>query len=138
AFDRSIDVLVGRLRRKIEPDPKAPRLIVTVPGVGYKFAARPHVAAASATDTASEALAPAEVSSVRPAERRHITVLDCAIASAGALAVTLDPEDWHDIVAAFHACCSASVEKFGGALAQSPDDSVVAWFGYPEASEFDA
>src|SRR6266849_5450844 len=31
AFDRSIDVLVGRLRRKIELDPKAPRLIRTVP-----------------------------------------------------------------------------------------------------------
>src|SRR5271155_1638482 len=26
-FDRSVDVMVGRLRRKIEPDPKAPRLI---------------------------------------------------------------------------------------------------------------
>jgi DNA-binding response OmpR family regulator len=37
-FDRSVDVMVGRLRRKIEPDPKAPRLIVTMPG-GYQFAA---------------------------------------------------------------------------------------------------
>jgi TolB-like protein/thioredoxin-like negative regulator of GroEL len=37
-FDRSVDVMVGRLRRKIEPDAKAPRLIVTVPG-GYQFAA---------------------------------------------------------------------------------------------------
>ena len=36
-FDRSIDVLVGRLRKKIEPDPKQPRLIVTVPGEGYRF-----------------------------------------------------------------------------------------------------
>src|SRR5574337_2024995 len=36
-FDRSVDVLVGRLRRKIEPDPKAPTLIVTVPGEGYRF-----------------------------------------------------------------------------------------------------
>src|ERR1700691_3439541 len=36
-FDRSIDVLVGRLRRKIEADPKKPRLIVTVPGEGYRF-----------------------------------------------------------------------------------------------------
>src|ERR1700727_1902794 len=36
-FDRSIDVLVGRLRRKIEADPKRPRLIVTVPGEGYRF-----------------------------------------------------------------------------------------------------
>jgi adenylate cyclase len=36
-FDRSVDVVVGRLRRKIEPDPKEPRLIVTVPGEGYRF-----------------------------------------------------------------------------------------------------
>jgi len=36
-FDRSVDVLVGRLRRKIEPNPKQPRLIVTVPGEGYRF-----------------------------------------------------------------------------------------------------
>jgi DNA-binding winged helix-turn-helix (wHTH) protein len=36
-FDRSVDVLVVRLRRKIEPDPKTPRLIVTVPGEGYRF-----------------------------------------------------------------------------------------------------
>ncbi len=36
-FDRSVDVLIGKLRRKIEPDPKQPRLIVTVPGEGYQF-----------------------------------------------------------------------------------------------------
>jgi DNA-binding winged helix-turn-helix (wHTH) protein len=36
-FDRGVDVLVGRLRRKIEADPKRPRLIVTVPGEGYRF-----------------------------------------------------------------------------------------------------
>jgi TolB-like protein/DNA-binding winged helix-turn-helix (wHTH) protein/Flp pilus assembly protein TadD len=36
-YDRSVDVLIGRLRRKIEPDPKQPRLIVTVPGQGYRF-----------------------------------------------------------------------------------------------------
>jgi two-component system, OmpR family, response regulator len=33
-FDRSVDVLVGRLRRKIEPDAKQPTLIVTVAGEG--------------------------------------------------------------------------------------------------------
>jgi adenylate cyclase len=37
SYDRSIDVLVGRLRKKIEADPKQPRLIVTVPGEGYRF-----------------------------------------------------------------------------------------------------
>ncbi len=36
-YDRSIDMLIMRLRRKIEFDPKRPRLIVTVPGSGYKF-----------------------------------------------------------------------------------------------------
>jgi TolB-like protein/DNA-binding winged helix-turn-helix (wHTH) protein len=36
-FDRSVDVLIGKLRRKIESDPKRPRLIVTVPGEGYRF-----------------------------------------------------------------------------------------------------
>jgi TolB-like protein len=30
-------VLIGKLRRKIESDPKRPRLIVTVPGEGYRF-----------------------------------------------------------------------------------------------------
>jgi two-component system torCAD operon response regulator TorR len=37
SFDRSVDVLIGKLRRKIEADPKQPRLIVTVPGEGYRF-----------------------------------------------------------------------------------------------------
>jgi uncharacterized protein (TIGR02246 family) len=41
AFDRTIDVYIGRLRRKIETDTKQPRLIVTVPGVGYRLAAKP-------------------------------------------------------------------------------------------------
>jgi DNA-binding response OmpR family regulator len=36
-FDRSIDALVSRLRRKIELDPENPRLIKTVRGVGYMF-----------------------------------------------------------------------------------------------------
>jgi adenylate cyclase len=38
-FDRSIDVLVGRLRKKIEPDPRTPSFVLTVVGEGYKFAA---------------------------------------------------------------------------------------------------
>jgi TolB-like protein len=36
-FDRGVDVLIGKLRRRIEADPKRPRLIVTVPGEGYRF-----------------------------------------------------------------------------------------------------
>jgi two-component system, OmpR family, torCAD operon response regulator TorR len=35
--DRTIDVLIARLRRKIEVDPAVPRLIVTEHGMGYRF-----------------------------------------------------------------------------------------------------
>lgn len=38
AFDRSIDVHMGRIRAAIETDPKTPKRILTVRGVGYVFA----------------------------------------------------------------------------------------------------
>ena len=37
AFDRSIDVRINRIRKKIEPDPGNPRFIRTVRGLGYVF-----------------------------------------------------------------------------------------------------
>lgn len=40
AFDRSVDVQVSRLRRKIEPDTKRPELIRTVRNGGYLFTAK--------------------------------------------------------------------------------------------------
>lgn len=36
-FDRSIDIRIARLRRKIEPDPERPRLIRTVRSAGYMY-----------------------------------------------------------------------------------------------------
>ena len=38
SYERSVDAHIKNLRRKIEPDPKRPTLVVTVYGVGYKFA----------------------------------------------------------------------------------------------------
>jgi DNA-binding response OmpR family regulator len=37
-FDRSIDVQILRLRRKLEADPSQPRIILTERGIGYVFA----------------------------------------------------------------------------------------------------
>lgn len=34
---KSIDVLIGRIRQKIEDNPKEPRYLVSIRGVGYKF-----------------------------------------------------------------------------------------------------
>jgi DNA-binding response OmpR family regulator len=36
-FDRSVDVQVLRLRRKLESDPSTPRIILAVRGIGYVF-----------------------------------------------------------------------------------------------------
>ena len=38
SYERSIDAHIKNIRRKIEPDPKRPSLVLTVYGVGYKFA----------------------------------------------------------------------------------------------------
>ena len=37
-YDRTVDAHIKNLRRKIEPDPREPRYILTLYGVGYKFA----------------------------------------------------------------------------------------------------
>jgi DNA-binding response OmpR family regulator len=36
-FDRSIDVLVSRLRQKLDDGPKSPEYIKTIRGIGYQF-----------------------------------------------------------------------------------------------------
>jgi len=36
-FTRTVDVHIASLRQKLEKDPKRPELILTVPGMGYKF-----------------------------------------------------------------------------------------------------
>jgi len=41
SLERTVDVHVMNLRRKIEDDPAAPRFVRTVFGVGYRFASRP-------------------------------------------------------------------------------------------------
>jgi DNA-binding winged helix-turn-helix (wHTH) protein len=103
-YARSVDMLVARLRRKIEPDPKAPRFILSVPGVGYKFDVRPQSAA---NGEAPPAIDPEQFNRSRRAipagtpgqgsaaprsepERRQLTVLSCGLVRSTALAVNLD------------------------------------------------
>ena len=74
-YDRSIDALVGRLRRKIEPDAKRPTLIVTVAGEGYKFAIP--VGGASARSAAALAVSAPLPDKARP-PRLSIVVLPLA------------------------------------------------------------
>jgi len=136
-YDRSIDVLVGRLRRKIEPDPKVPRFIVTVLGEGYKFAAQ-----------LRESLGPARTPPGAPVEegpnvrspsteRRQLTVLSCGLFESAALASRLDPEDLRIVFSDYHQCCTEVMAPFGGMVAPFSGDRVLGYFGYPEAHEND-
>jgi two-component system phosphate regulon response regulator OmpR len=43
-FDRSVDIRIARLRRKIEPDPDQPVYLKTVRGIGYMFVPAPGAA----------------------------------------------------------------------------------------------
>ncbi|HEX7222626.1 MAG TPA: response regulator transcription factor [Candidatus Limnocylindrales bacterium] len=38
SYERAIDTHIKNIRRKLEPDPRAPRHVLTVYGVGYRFA----------------------------------------------------------------------------------------------------
>ncbi len=38
SYERAIDAHVKNIRRKIEPDPRAPRHLLTLYGVGYRLA----------------------------------------------------------------------------------------------------
>jgi len=138
-FDRSIDVLVGRLRRKIEADPQAPRLILTVPGVGYKFSERPQTIRARPEPEAQPAAVwPADAVAAQPAERRQLTVMLCGLASIASLSARLDPEDLRPLIDSYHTCRSQVIASAGGLAAKFMNDAVLAYFGYPRAAEHDA
>jgi class 3 adenylate cyclase len=131
AFDRSVDVLVGRLRRKIEADRKFPALIITVPGVGYKFTQRPRKLS-PVLEWNSTRPTP------RPAERRQLTVMLCSLAGVSTLAEDVDPEHLRSLIDRYHACSAQVISSTGGMAAKYLNDTVLAWFGYPRAAEHGA
>jgi two-component system OmpR family response regulator len=88
--DRGVDVLVLRLRRKIEPNPKEPRIILTVPGEGYKFTPKPiaseTAAAPSCAGTAAGEPAAAPTAAVaHPGGARNVGLRRPAMVIAVAL-----------------------------------------------------
>src|SRR6516165_6754485 len=126
-FDRSVDMLVARLRRKSEPDPKAARFLITVPGGGYKFMVRPQNA-----DPRPSTAEPAEP------ERRQLTVLGCSLVGAMEFALKFDPEDLSRVTKDFQDTVVTAITRMGGTISTMAPEQIVALFGYPEAHEDDA
>ena len=139
AYDRSVDMQVARLRRKIEPDPKRPSIIVTVPGAGYKFAVAVHEAKLPSRPEPGPQVPPTRSDAAhRAPERRHITSLAAELAPAPGGRLPSDPEDLSAMVGAFRRCVSAVLTQHGGVIGESRGREIFAYFGYPTAQENDA
>src|SRR5215470_6074296 len=73
-----------------------------------------------------------------PGERRHLTVLFCDLVGSTEIAAQLDPEEWREVVAAYHGVAAEAITRYGGYVAKYLGDGVMAFFGYPEAHDNDA
>jgi class 3 adenylate cyclase len=72
------------------------------------------------------------------AQRRHVTVMFCDLVESTPIAGALDPEDYRDILRAYHRACSSAIERYDGYTAQYLGDGLIAYFGYPRAHEDNA
>jgi len=70
-------------------------------------------------------------------ERKMVTVLFTDIVGSTALAESLDPEEWGEIVTGAHQCVSEAIYRYEGTIAQLLGDGVLAFFGAPVAHEDD-
>jgi class 3 adenylate cyclase len=70
-------------------------------------------------------------------ERRQLTVLFCDLVGSTSLAEQLDPEDWREILAQYHAAAAGAVARWGGHVAKVLGDGLLVYFGWPSAREDD-
>ena len=82
-------------------------------------------------------LPPAAVTSA-DAERRQLTVMFCDLVDSTQLSAQLDPEDYRDVVRAYHRSAPAVITRYDGHIAQLLGDGLLVYFGYPQAHEDDA
>jgi class 3 adenylate cyclase len=68
-------------------------------------------------------------------ERRYLTILFSDIVGSTALAGSLDPEDWQELVSSYQRSAVSAITGLGGYVAQYLGDGLVIFFGYPIAQE---
>jgi len=69
------------------------------------------------------------------AERRQITVMFCDLVNSTALTSALDPETMEQLLHAYQDLCAGEIARFDGFVEHFMGDGVLAYFGYPKASE---
>jgi class 3 adenylate cyclase/DNA-binding SARP family transcriptional activator len=113
------------------PPPDPPRIDVLPEDAEQKVNAENPAARG---DAASSAMV---VRSASP-ERRQLTIMVCNVVGSTGRSSRLDPEEMHDLIAAFHKLVADAVARFDGLVAQYLGDGVHVYFGYPAAHEHDA
>ena len=94
-------------------------------------------AAAAQSPTDDDAVLKIDKSPKDTAERRQLTVMFTDLVGSTALSTKIDPEDLRALIGAYHRCATAVVERNGGFVAKYMGDGVLAYFGYPRATEHD-
>ena len=69
------------------------------------------------------------------AERRQLTVMFCDLVGSTALAAAMDPEQMDQFLSAYQGICVEEITRFGGFVEHLMGDGILAYFGYPRASE---
>ena len=72
------------------------------------------------------------------AERRQLTVVFCDLVDSTKLSGQLDPEEYRDVVRAYHTACMEVIQRYDGHIAQLLGDGLLVYFGYPQAHDDDA
>jgi class 3 adenylate cyclase len=156
--DTVIENSILAVRRAVGDSGRAQRIIQTLHGHGYRFVVPVTIAGDTADALRTEAMA-RPIEGTRPAQvieeadptqvqdtsafptmeaaRRRLTVLFCDLVGSTVLARQVDPEDYADIVRAYHAACAVVIERFEGHIGQYLGDGLLVYFGYPQAHEDD-
>src|SRR6516165_7146683 len=86
----------------------------------------------------SETTASRDSPSLANAERRHLTVMFCDLVGSTALSSRLDPEEYREVIGAYHHAVAKIIAEADGFVSRYMGDGVLVYFGYPQAHEDDA
>jgi class 3 adenylate cyclase/predicted ATPase len=69
------------------------------------------------------------------AERRQVTIMFCDLVDSTTLSARLDPEDFRRVILTYSTCVTDVIRGYEGNVVRYMGDGVLAYFGYPQASE---
>jgi len=62
-------------------------------------------------------------------ERRQLTVMFCDLVGSTTLSEQLDPEEYREVVRAYHETCASAISRYAGHTAQHLGDGLLVYFG---------